>query len=88
MRQAIIALAPGIGAGEQDRGRPRPPKGPRRLGLSGKLLLMTIPIIALAARDPAVAATVAWIDETLARVLGPEGRRRRGEGAHEDEGVS
>ena len=33
---------------EQDRERPRPPRGPRRLGLSGKLLLMTIPLAMIA----------------------------------------
>ena len=33
---------------EQDRDRPRPPQGPRRLGLSGKLLLMTIPLAMIA----------------------------------------
>lgn len=39
-------------------------------------------------RDPAVAATVAWIDETLARVLGPDGRRTRGEGSSEGDEIS
>ena len=34
--------------GEADRDRPRPPRGPRRLGLSGKLLLMTIPLAMIA----------------------------------------
>ena len=33
---------------EQDRDRPRPQTGPRRLGLSGKLLLMTIPLAMIA----------------------------------------
>jgi signal transduction histidine kinase len=33
---------------QQDRDRPRPPKGPRRLALSGKLLLMTIPLAIIA----------------------------------------
>jgi signal transduction histidine kinase len=33
---------------EQDSDRPRPPKGPRQLGLSGKLLLMTIPLAMIA----------------------------------------
>ena len=28
--------------------RPRPPAGPRRLGLSGKLLLLTIPLVMIA----------------------------------------
>ena len=32
----------------QDREPPRPPGGPRRLGLSGKLLLMTIPLAMIA----------------------------------------
>jgi signal transduction histidine kinase len=32
----------------QDCDRPRPPKGPRQLGLSGKLLLMTIPLAMIA----------------------------------------
>lgn len=33
---------------EQDRDSARPPKGPRQLGLSGKLLLMTIPLAMIA----------------------------------------
>ena len=33
---------------QQDRDRPRPQQGPRRLGLSGKLLLMTIPLAIIA----------------------------------------
>ena len=32
----------------QDRDKPRPPTGWRRLGLSGKLLLMTIPLAMIA----------------------------------------
>ncbi len=33
---------------EAEGDRPRPPRGPRRLGLSGKLLLMTIPLAMIA----------------------------------------